>query len=339
MFDNKQSMPMTFRLPQSLVQEVETTDQVPLRHRKLQLPFTDTQVEYTSGSVGTFIQQQVIVGDHLYVEQYFEPTEDIELQISVSHPMILLHGMIIGTLHLKYPDGRMFPLSKKRALHCIPADFHYTATLVKGQKYHSIYVVPSVALLNELAVNYPQLSEPLKLLKANSHTHLVLPYRKFNGDARKELDKMKSWALAGQSNPVYYNSRISDFVISYLEDIHKDGRMVSSLTRQIDNFILQVEQHPEKPVNVNLQAQLMGLTARALENAFKARKGTTVIIYVQQQRLLKAKQLIASTDTSIAEIALEVGYTDHSYFSRIFKRATGQTPNEYRRQASNKQTH
>lgn len=339
MFDKKKSMPMKFKLPQSLVTEVETTDQVPLRHRKLQLPFTDTQVEYTSGSIGTFIQQQVIVGDHLYVEQYFEPTEDIELQISVTQPMLILHGMIAGTLHLKYPDGRMFTLSKKRALHYIPADFRYTATMVNGQKYHSIYVVPAVSLLNQLATNYLQLNEPLRLFRSDSTTHLVLPYRKFNGDARKELDKMKSWALSGQSNPVYYNSRISDFVISYLEDIHRDGRMVSSLTRQIDNFILQVEEHPEKPINVNLQAQQMGITARALENAFKARKGTTVIIYVQQQRLLKAKQLISSTDISIAEIALEVGYTDHSYFSRIFKRATGQTPNEYRKQTSDEQPH
>jgi AraC-like DNA-binding protein len=339
MFDIKKSMPMTFKLPQSLVREVETTDQVPLRHRKLQLPFSDTQVEYTSGECGTFIQQQVIIGDHLYVEQYFEPTEDIELQISVTKPMLLLHGMVAGTLHLKYPDGRMFPLSKKRALHYIPADFRYTATIVNGQKYHSIYVIPAVSLLNELVVNYPQLTEPLKLFKSNSTTHLVLPYRKFNGEARKELDKMKNWALAGQSNPVYYNSRISDFVIGYLEDIHKDGRLVSSLTHQIDNFILLVDQHPEKPVNVNLQAQLMGLTARALENAFKARKGTTVIMYVQQQRLLKAKQLIANTNTSIADIAQEVGYTDHSYFSRIFKRAIGQTPNEYRRQASDGHSH
>jgi AraC-like DNA-binding protein len=331
MFDNKKSMPMKFKLPQSLVKGVETTDQVPLRHRKLQLPFSDTQVEYTSGSVGSFIQQQVVVGDHLYVEQYFESTEDVELQISASKPMLMLHGMIVGNLQLKYPDGRMFSLSKKRALHYIPANFSYTATILAGQKYHSIYVIPSVSLLNDLVGNYPQLIEPLNLLRNNSDIHLVLPYRKFNGDARKELDKMKSWALAGQSNPVYYNSRISDFVIGYLEDIHKDGRMVSSLTRQIDNFIRQVEEHPEKPVNVNLQAQLLGLTPRALENSFKARKGTTVIIYVQQQRLLKAKKLIASTNTSISEIALEVGYTDHSYFSRIFKRATGQTPNEYRR--------
>jgi AraC-like DNA-binding protein len=335
MFDNKKSMPMTFKLPQSLVKEVETTDQVPLKHRKLQLPFTDTQVEYTSGSIGSFIQQQVVIGDHMYVEQYFEPSEDIELQISVTKPMLLLHGMVTGTLHLKYPDGRMFSLSKKRALHYIPADFHYTATIIAGQKYHSVYVIPSASLLTELAENYHQLIEPLKLYRSDSTSHLVLPYRKFNGEARKELDKMKNWALAGQSSPVYYNSRISDFVISYLEDIHKDGRLVSSLTRQIDNFITLVDEHPEKSINVNQQAQLMGLTARALENAFKARKGTTVIIYVQQQRLAKAKKLIANTDTSIAEIALEVGYTDHSYFSRIFKRATGQTPNEFRRQASN----
>ncbi|WP_177230464.1 helix-turn-helix domain-containing protein [Chitinophaga sp. CF118] len=324
---------MTFKLPPLLEQEVETTDNVPLRYRKLQLPFTDTLVEYTSGSCGTFIHQQAVIGDHLYVEQYFEPSEDIELHISVTKPILVLYGMVIGNMLLKYPDGRIFSLAKRRALHYIPANFNYTATIIAGQKYHSIYLVPAVSLLNELAVNYPQLAEPLSLLSSKSSIHQVLPYRKFNGDARKELDKMKTWASSGQANPIYYNNRISDFIISYLEDIHKDNRIGSSLARLVDNLILQIDQHPEKPINVNRQAQQIGLTARALENAFKTRKGTTVIIYVQQQRLLRAKQLIASTNTPIAEIALEVGYTDHSYFSRIFKRATGKTPNEYRRNA------
>jgi AraC-like DNA-binding protein len=331
MFDKKMHMPMTFHLPDSSVQHAETTDQIPVRHRRLQLPFAGTSTVYTNAGSGTFIHQQVEIGEHLYVEQYFEPAEDIEIHISVTEPLLILYGMLAGNLPLKYPDGRMFPQSKKRALHYIPAGFSYTATLAAGQKYHSIYVIPSVKLLTELALNYPQLTELLSLLNNNSPKHQVLPYRKFNGEARNELDKMKNQALSGQASPVYYNSRISDFVISYLEDINRENRMVSSVTLKVEDFIELVEQHPEKPVNVNEQAQLIGLSPRALENAFKARKGTTVIMYVQQKRLEKAKELIAGTNKTIAEISFEVGYTDHSYFSRIFKRATGQTPNEYRR--------
>jgi YesN/AraC family two-component response regulator len=76
----------------------------------------------------------------------------------------------------------------------------------------------------------------------------------------------------------------------------------------------------------------MGMTARALENAFKSKKGSTVLLYIQQQRIEKAKSLIAATDASISEISLEVGYTDHSYFSRVFKKSTGKTPWEYRKE-------
>jgi AraC-like DNA-binding protein len=331
MFDNRVNMPMTFHLPNSLAHEAETTDYIPVKHRRLQLPFIGTNTIYTTGVKGTFIHQQVKIGDHLYVEQYFEPTEDIEIHISITEPTLVLYGMLSGNLNLKYPDGRIFSQSKKRALHYIPTGFSYTSNIIAGQKYHSIYVVPSVQLLTDLSVNYTQLTALLSLLKSDSPLHHVLPYTKFNGESRQELDKMKSWALSGQASPVYYNSRISDFVISYLEDIHQEKKKTSSVTQKIEAFISLIEEYPEKPVNVNQQAQEIGISPRALENAFKARKGTTIIMYVQQKRLEKAKQLIINTDNSIAEISFEVGYTDHSYFSRIFKRGTGQTPNEYRK--------
>lgn len=322
---------MNFQLPDSLAFEAETIDHIPIKHRRLQLPFAGTRTVYTTGAAGTFIHQQVEIGDHLYAEQYFEPTADTEVYISATEPMLVLYGILSGNMHLKYPDGRMFPQSKKRALHYFPAGFSYTVATLAGQKYHSIYVIPSVQLLTDLAVSYPQLATLLSLLKHNSPSHDELPYRKFNGDARNELDKMKNWALSGQANPIYYNSRISDFVISYLEDIQQENKTVSAITKKIEDFIAQVEQHPEKQVNVNQQAQQIGLSPRALENAFKARKGTTVIMYIQQKRLEKAKELISGTTNSIAEISFEVGYTDHSYFSRIFKRSTGKTPNEYRK--------
>ena len=45
----------------------------------------------------------------------------------------------------------------------------------------------------------------------------------------------------------------------------------------------------------------------------------------------KAKQLLSWSAKSITEIATEVGYNDFTYFNRVFKELTGQTPGGYKK--------
>ena len=52
--------------------------------------------------------------------------------------------------------------------------------------------------------------------------------------------------------------------------------------------------------------------------------------YVSLVRVKKAKELFDTTDMTIAEIAIQVGYADPNYFTRVFKKLTGQTPSGYR---------
>ena len=46
--------------------------------------------------------------------------------------------------------------------------------------------------------------------------------------------------------------------------------------------------------------------------------------------LIEAKNLLAGTGKSIAEIGFELGYNEKSYFSKVFKKKSGQTPSEFR---------
>lgn len=55
--------------------------------------------------------------------------------------------------------------------------------------------------------------------------------------------------------------------------------------------------------------------------------------YLNEIRTAKACELLENTDLSIAEISEKVGYSEHSYFCRVFKKATGKTPSGYRRNA------
>ena len=58
--------------------------------------------------------------------------------------------------------------------------------------------------------------------------------------------------------------------------------------------------------------------------------------YLNEYRVNKARQLILDPRLSLKDIGAAVGYSDANYFTRVFKRLTGQTPSEYRVAAAEK---
>jgi AraC-like DNA-binding protein len=64
---------------------------------------------------------------------------------------------------------------------------------------------------------------------------------------------------------------------------------------------------------------------------FRKELGTTPITYLQRYRINQAKTLLRDSQQTITEIALNVGFSDSSYFSRIFHRETGVSPEMFRR--------
>lgn len=58
--------------------------------------------------------------------------------------------------------------------------------------------------------------------------------------------------------------------------------------------------------------------------------------YIQQQRIEKAKELMATATYSLTEIAYLTGFSDQSHFTRIFKKITGQNPSDFRKKLKKK---
>lgn len=67
-----------------------------------------------------------------------------------------------------------------------------------------------------------------------------------------------------------------------------------------------------------------------ISRSFRKTYGTTVTKYITAARIRRAKALLRSTTVPIGSIALNVGFGDVNYFSRVFKSCTGKTPTEYR---------
>jgi AraC-like DNA-binding protein len=82
---------------------------------------------------------------------------------------------------------------------------------------------------------------------------------------------------------------------------------------------------------INLIAKAVGLSSRTLQRHLET-YGTTYSKLVQQIRLAKAMELLSDSQNSITEIAHAVGYSDHSHFTRAFRRVVGTTPQSFRKQ-------
>ncbi|WP_338551321.1 response regulator [Paenibacillus sp. KS-LC4] len=86
-----------------------------------------------------------------------------------------------------------------------------------------------------------------------------------------------------------------------------------------------------EPLTLNDICEKFEASRTSVWSMFRQYGQTTFVEYLTNKRIEKAKQLIQQNDTlKLKDIAVQVGYIDHHYFSRIFKSVTGQTPSEYR---------
>ena len=78
-------------------------------------------------------------------------------------------------------------------------------------------------------------------------------------------------------------------------------------------------------------AQEVGLSPTALKSCFKGIYGSSVYAYQKEYRLQLAQKLLAETDSTIAEIAHQIGYENPNKFSSAFRQSLGMTPTQYRK--------
>jgi len=78
-------------------------------------------------------------------------------------------------------------------------------------------------------------------------------------------------------------------------------------------------------------ADNFGMTVSYLSQFFKSKTGKTILEFVTELRINKAKELLMQTDLSLNYIAEEVGYYNVSSFIRRFKQVEGITPGEFRK--------
>jgi len=113
-------------------------------------------------------------------------------------------------------------------------------------------------------------------------------------------------------------------------NVDKEESYETDIGHKWNDVLHYIEQSLHTNIAVEKLAKLAYLHPNYFITAFRDMMGCSPIQYVTNRRIAAAKQLLADSELSISVIAGKVGMQNH-YLSRLFKRYTGVTPNEYRR--------
>jgi AraC family transcriptional regulator len=109
------------------------------------------------------------------------------------------------------------------------------------------------------------------------------------------------------------------------------GRLPAKQWRILEEMINSTA-HPH--LTVESLASRCGFSARHLSRIFRNTTGKTLGDFVAEVRIARAKRRLADQDGLIKEIAYDCGFRSQSAFSQAFRRATGQTPQQYRQSSA-----
>jgi AraC-like DNA-binding protein len=91
--------------------------------------------------------------------------------------------------------------------------------------------------------------------------------------------------------------------------------------------------HANLHVQISLEdlARRFGTNRTSLNEAFRGQCGVSVMAYLGRIRIEMAEEMLKDTNLPVSEISDRVGISDGSYFSKAFKKKTGQSPSDFRR--------
>lgn len=119
-----------------------------------------------------------------------------------------------------------------------------------------------------------------------------------------------------------------------LPRIHMDDLTNSCSHWIVDNTCKFIEEHIADPLTLQQIALQACVSPTHLNRLFHAFLGTSVMKYVLQRRIEMSKQLLSGLDANvlpIRELSALVGFQDSAYFSRVFKKYVGVSPETFRR--------
>lgn len=115
------------------------------------------------------------------------------------------------------------------------------------------------------------------------------------------------------------------------ESWHPETQRSGTKKQSLVKIKKYLDEHYSQKISLDLLSEQFFINKFYLTRVFKEQFGISVNNYLLQVRITHAKQLLRFTDQTIEEVGLSCGIGPLYYFSRVFKKIEGLSPNEYRK--------
>ena len=102
----------------------------------------------------------------------------------------------------------------------------------------------------------------------------------------------------------------------------------NTLPKELNSVLCYIDAHLTEELKIKEIAKALGLSESTLTRRFKEFLGVTPLEYLTKKRMIKAAELLRAGN-SVLNVGLAVGYSDNSYFIKLFKKSLGISPQEY----------
>ncbi|HEY5745615.1 MAG TPA: AraC family transcriptional regulator [Chryseolinea sp.] len=159
------------------------------------------------------------------------------------------------------------------------------------------------------------------------------------------------WELYRKIETEYHNNQDEysrDIILTHIDSILKysqrfykrqfinratlTGRIVSRFNDILAAYFEKGDLQQKGLPTVKFMASELNLSSRYLSDLLKQETGKTALELIHIFLISEAKNLLMGADTTVAEIAYALGFDNPPYFSRLFKKEVGVTPNQFKRQ-------
>jgi AraC family transcriptional regulator len=151
------------------------------------------------------------------------------------------------------------------------------------------------------------------------------------------MERLRDELTRGQASPLMVQGLAQQIAVylarNYGETDEETRSGSSSLpgykVRQITDWITE---HVAEDFDLARLAAQVGLSKFHFQRLFKSAVGVSPAQYQLDLRMNEARRLLRETKKSVIDVALEVGYANPSHFAQLFRRESGLSPSDYRRQ-------
>jgi AraC-like DNA-binding protein len=142
--------------------------------------------------------------------------------------------------------------------------------------------------------------------------------------------KIQSANRLSAQHTVYALATVLAGIIAELYRQHQTGAFNKRLMLITLKFKTLISAHLKTVKSPTQYASMLHISPTYLNEAVKTVTGSPAGYWIQYAVMLEAKRLLFYTDKSIKEIAFELGYDDHTYFTRLFTKLSGMSPTLFR---------